>query len=55
MRHAGYLTFQMDEVVVSRDLFSAILARIRRLRSLPEQDDSMVPDHQPDPCSLDPG
>lgn len=26
-----------------------------RCRSLPEQDDSMAPDHQPDPCSLDPG
>lgn len=26
-----------------------------RCRLMPEQDDSMVPDHQPDPCSLDPG
>ena len=34
MRHAGYLTFQMSEVVVSRDLFSAVETKERLLEVL---------------------
>jgi hypothetical protein len=34
--HARYLVFQMAEVAVSRELFAAILARIRRLKLLVE-------------------
>jgi len=33
VRHAKYLTFQLAEVAVTRELFAAILARIERLRS----------------------
>ena len=33
--HAKYVTFQMAEVAVPRQLFRAILDRIRRLRLLP--------------------
>jgi len=33
--HARYVTFQMAEVAVPRQLFRAILDRIRRLRLLP--------------------
>ena len=32
--HARYVIFQMAEVAVSRELFAAILGRIRRLRVL---------------------
>ena len=35
--HARYIIFQFAEVTVSRELFAAILARIRRLRLLEEQ------------------
>jgi len=31
-RHARYVTVQMAEVAVPRDLFAVILARIKRLR-----------------------
>ncbi len=34
VRHAGYVTFQMAEVAVPRNLFRDILTRVRRL-SLP--------------------
>ena len=37
VRHARYVTFQMAEVAVPRQLFRAILHRIRRLRLLPAQ------------------
>ena len=33
--HARYVTFQMAEVAISRDLFAVILARIGRLRLAP--------------------
>ena len=35
VHHARYVTFQMAEVAVPRELFRAILDRIRRLRLLP--------------------
>ena len=35
IRHSRYVVFQMAEVAVSRDLFSAILARIGQLRVRP--------------------
>ncbi len=35
VRHARYVTFQLAEVAVPRDLFAAILARIERLRAGP--------------------
>lgn len=35
--HARHIVFQMAEVAVLRELFAAILARIRRLRLLVEQ------------------
>ena len=35
-RHARYVIFQMAEVAVSRELFAAILGRIRQLRILVE-------------------
>ena len=35
--HARYIIFQLAEVAVSRELFAAILARIRRFRLLAEQ------------------
>ena len=35
VHHARYVTFQMAEVAVPRQLFRAILDRIRRLRRLP--------------------
>jgi hypothetical protein len=35
VHHARYVTFQMAEVVVPRQLFRAILDRTRRLRLLP--------------------
>ena len=35
--HACYLVFQMAEVAVSKELFAAILARIRKLRILGEE------------------
>ena len=31
VKHAGYTCFQMPEVSITRDLFAAILRRIRRL------------------------
>jgi hypothetical protein len=34
--HARYIIFQLAEVAVSRELFVAILRRIRRLRLLVE-------------------
>lgn len=34
--HARYIVFQMAEVAVSRELFAAILGKIRRLRLLVE-------------------
>ena len=37
VHHARYVTFQMAEVAVPRQLFRAILDRIRRLRILPAQ------------------
>ena len=40
VRHAGYVTFQLAEVAISRKLFRQILDRIRRLRT-------MVPIHEP--------
>ena len=33
--HAGYVTFQMAEVLVSKSLFHEILERIRRLKPVP--------------------
>ena len=30
IKHAGYVTFQMAEVAVPRDLFAAILERVQR-------------------------
>ena len=33
--HAGYVTFQMAEVLVSKSLFHEILERIRRLKLVP--------------------
>ena len=36
VRHARYITFQLAEVAVSRNLFESILQRIDRLRLLPE-------------------
>ena len=35
--HARYIIFQLAEVAITRELFAAILARIRRLRLLEEQ------------------
>jgi len=35
VRHARYVTFQMAEVAVPRQLFRAILDRMRRLRLPP--------------------
>ena len=35
VRHARWVTFQMAEVAVPRDLFERILARISRLRAAP--------------------
>ena len=35
MRHGRYVTFQMAEVVIPRDLFADILRRIDRLRLPP--------------------
>ena len=35
VRHARYVTFQLAEVTVSRDLFRVILDRIGRFRSVP--------------------
>jgi hypothetical protein len=35
IQHAKYVTFQLAEVAVKRNLFQAILARIDRLRPLP--------------------
>jgi len=35
VRHAKYVTFQMAEVAVPRELFAAILERIQRLRAVP--------------------
>jgi hypothetical protein len=35
--HVRYIIFQLAEVAVSRELFAAILAKIRRLRLLAEQ------------------
>ena len=32
VRHAKYVTFQLAEVAVPRDLFAAILERIQRFR-----------------------
>jgi len=37
VRHAKYLTFQLAEVAVMRELFAATLARIERLRLAPLQ------------------
>ena len=37
VHHARYVTFQMAEVAVPRQLFQAILDRIRRLQLLPAQ------------------
>ena len=34
--HARYIIFQLAEIAVSRELFAAILGRIRRLRLLVE-------------------
>ncbi|QDT73230.1 hypothetical protein I41_24190 [Lacipirellula limnantheis] len=34
-RHAKYVTFQLAQVAVTRNLFAAILARIARLANLP--------------------
>ena len=35
IRHARYVTFQLAEVAVSRDLFRRILNRIRRFAAIP--------------------
>ena len=35
VRHARYVTFQMSEVAVPRELFAAILARIAHLHPAP--------------------
>ena len=35
VRHARYVTFQLAEVAVPRDLFRMILGRIGRFRSAP--------------------
>jgi hypothetical protein len=35
VRHGRYVTFQMAEVVIPRDLFADILRRIDRLRPKP--------------------
>ena len=35
VRHSRYVTFQMAEVAIPRDLFAVILARIARLRLAP--------------------
>jgi hypothetical protein len=36
VRCSGYVTFQLAEVAIKRDLFDAILKRIDRLRWLPQ-------------------
>jgi len=36
VQHAKYVTFQLAEVAIKRDLFQTILARIARLRPLPQ-------------------
>ena len=36
IRHARYITFQLAEVAVPRELFQTILQKIERLRLLPE-------------------
>ena len=36
VQHAKYVTFQLAEVAIKRDIFQAILARIDRLRPLPQ-------------------
>ena len=40
VRHSKYVTFQLAEVAVPRELFAAIVARIVRLRSLAFQPSS---------------
>ena len=35
VRHGRYVTFQMAEIAVPRDLFADILSRIKRLRPKP--------------------
>ena len=35
VKHSGYVTFQMAEVLVSKSLFHEILERIRRLKPVP--------------------
>ena len=35
VRHGRYVTFQMAEVAIPRDLFADILSRIERLRPKP--------------------
>jgi hypothetical protein len=35
VRHGRYVTFQMAEVAVPRELFAGILRRVDRLQSLP--------------------
>ncbi|MCH7729258.1 MAG: transposase [Planctomycetes bacterium] len=40
VRHSKYVTFQLAEVAVTRELFVAIVARIERLRSLALQPSS---------------
>ncbi len=35
VRHGRYVTFQMAEVAIPRDLFAEILCRIDRLRPAP--------------------
>jgi hypothetical protein len=35
VRHGRYVTFQMAEIAVPRDLFADILSRIERLRPKP--------------------
>lgn len=37
IRHARYVTFQLAEVAVPRELFQAVLRKIERLRLLPEK------------------
>ena len=42
VRHGRYVTFQMAEVVVSRQMFADILSLIARLRAPPTQHDGAL-------------
>ncbi len=46
VRHGRYVTFQLAEVAVPRNLFREILRRVDELRRRPAPSDNQVPDRQ---------